>query len=291
MRLPGSDGGDRAAVTTRVGAGRTGEASDEADEGLEHADETFSRSVEEGDKRLSRSTSSLLATGAIGGIDVGLGVLALFVVSEATGNDMAAAVAFGVGFVALTLGGSELFTENFLVPISAWAATDHRFTAVLRLWGGTLVANLAGGHLVATLLVVGFPDLGPTALEHGQHFADRGIGSSSFASAVVAGLAITVMTWMLHGTHDFVARLIAAVSIGFVLAATPLNHAVVMSIEMFAALGHGAPFGYLDWLGMFAWSSLGNLVGGIGLVTLLRLLQVSGGRLREEQRGRSASRA
>ena len=33
--------------------------------------------------------------------------------------------------------------------------------------------------------------------------------------------------------------------------------------------GH-APCGYLDWLG---WAVLGNMVGGIGLVTLLRLVR------------------
>jgi hypothetical protein len=36
----------------------------------------------------------------------------------------------------------------------------------------------------------------------------------------------------------------------------------------------GAPFGYGDWLGVLALAVLGNLVGGLGLVTLLRLLQV-----------------
>jgi uncharacterized membrane protein len=47
-----------------------------------------------------------------------------------------------------------------------------------------------------------------------------------------------------------------------------------VSIEMFCALHTGhAPFGYLDWLGWFGWSVLGNIVGGVGLVTLLRLVR------------------
>jgi formate/nitrite transporter FocA (FNT family) len=43
---------------------------------------------------------------------------------------------------------------------------------------------------------------------------------------------------------------------------------------MFAALISGAPFGYLNWLSALGWSALGNLVGGLVLVTALRLLRV-----------------
>ncbi|MGH3994542.1 MAG: hypothetical protein ACRDSN_19045, partial [Pseudonocardiaceae bacterium] len=46
------------------------------------------------------------------------------------------------------------------------------------------------------------------------------------------------------------------------------------SLLCFAALQAGAPFGYADWLGMFAFAVLGNMIGGLGLVTVLRLLQV-----------------
>jgi formate/nitrite transporter FocA (FNT family) len=61
---------------------------------------------------------------------------------------------------------------------------------------------------------------------------------------------------------------------GFLLGAGRLNHAIVASLLTFSALHAGAPFGYADWLQLFAFSALGNIVGGLGLVTLLRLLQV-----------------
>jgi formate-nitrite transporter family protein len=43
---------------------------------------------------------------------------------------------------------------------------------------------------------------------------------------------------------------------------------------MFAALHVGAPFGYADAAGVVAWAAFGNAVGGIGFVTVLRLIQV-----------------
>jgi hypothetical protein len=40
------------------------------------------------------------------------------------------------------------------------------------------------------------------------------------------------------------------------------------------ALASAPPFGYLDWLGLFVLAVLGNMIGGLTLVTLFRLLQV-----------------
>ena len=59
---------------------------------------------------------------------------------------------------------------------------------------------------------------------------------------------------------------------------------------MFGALHAGASFGYADWLGAFLWATLGNVVGGIGLVTVLRLIQVGRKKIGDEQvAGRSAA--
>jgi hypothetical protein len=44
---------------------------------------------------------------------------------------------------------------------------------------------------------------------------------------------------------------------------------------MFAGLLTGrADFGYAEWLGALGWSAMGNLVGGLLLVTAVRLLRV-----------------
>jgi formate-nitrite transporter family protein len=52
---------------------------------------------------------------------------------------------------------------------------------------------------------------------------------------------------------------------------------------MFAALHAGAPFDYGDWLQVAAWATLGNIVGGVRFVTLLRLVQVGPEKIKEEQ--------
>src|SRR5436305_10700138 len=251
--------------------------------------QTFDRTVEEGEYRVNRSWQSLLATGTVGGLDVAMGVFALLLVKQETHSEVLAALAFSIGFIALTLANSELFTENFLVPIAAVAARRSEWPKVIRLWGGTAATNFLGGWVLMAFVIGGLPKVRPTAVALGHQYAHLGIGWTSFALAVLGGTVITLMTWMEHSTNSVGAKLLAAIVAAFLLAAGSLNHVIVVSIEMFAALQAHAPFGYADWAGMAAWAALGNMIGGIGLVTVLRLLQVTGENSSSANRNRSRS--
>ena len=255
----------------------------ERDPDVESVPGAFERAIEEGHARLTRTWPSLIATGAVGGLDVGVGVMALLVVRQATGAPLLGALAFPIGFIALTLGNSELFTENFLVPVAAVVARRAGPLLLVRLWIATLVANIAAGWIVAWLIVQALPDVAPVAREVSHDYLAPGIGVRSFASAVLGGMIITLMTWLLHSTRSMTAKLVAAYGLAFVLVAGPLEHSIVGSLEMFAALISGADFGYLDWLGFLGWAVLGNLVGGLGLVTTLRLVQVGRDEIENEQ--------
>jgi formate/nitrite transporter FocA (FNT family) len=251
----------------------------------------FERTVAEGHRRLMRTWPGLLATGAVGGVDVSMGLLGLLVVDHATHNTLLAALAFGIGFIALTLAGSELFTENFLVPIAAVAAGHSSPLALARLWLGTLVTNLAAGWIMTGIIVTALPDLRPTAVKIASSYPQLGIGERSFCLALLGGVVITLMTWMERSTTSIPAKIVAAMSAAFLLASASLDHAVVVSLEMFAALHAGAPFGYWAWFRIMLWASLGNMLGGVGLVTVLRLVQVGRKKLQEEESKAAAGNA
>lgn len=108
-------------------------------------EQVLDRIVEQGRPRLHQTWAELLATAVVAGMEVALGVLALLAVSHATGNALLAGLAFSVGFIALLLGHSELFTEGFLVPVIVVAAREATGRQLLRFWTVTLVGNLAGG--------------------------------------------------------------------------------------------------------------------------------------------------
>ncbi len=244
----------------------------------------FHKTLQEGEERLSRSLPALLATGMVGGIDVGTGVLGLLLVLALTGNEIAASLAFGIGFIALSLGNSELFTENFLVPIAPIVARRAHVGSLARLWGGTLVMNLIGGWVITGIIIAALPQVHTVAITLGERYASAGVSPTSFASAVLGGLVITLMTWMERNTDSAVAKIIAAEAAAFLLAAGHLNHAIVASLEMFAALHAGVTFGYATWFGLMLWAALGNVVGGVFFVTVLRLVQVGAKTIHQERR-------
>ena len=278
---------DESYRSDRSGGRRPGVGSDPAHDSSvaeEEVENAFRTVVDQGRRRMSRRLLPLLATGAVGGIDVGTGVLGLLFVEARTHDELVAGVAFSFGFGALTLARSELFTEDFLIPVSTVIASQARFRRMLRLWAGTLVANLAAGWVFTWLIIEGFPDVHQTAVQSGSYYVHLGLGLRAFVLAVLGGAVITLMTWMQHSEEHVLARLVSAVGAGFLLAALKLNHAIVASLLIFSALHTGhAPFGYLEWAQTAALAAAGNIVGGVALVTMLRLFQVPHV-LREEQR-------
>lgn len=237
-------------------------------------EEAFDRLVEEGTERLERPLPALISTGLLGGIDVGFGVLAYLVVKEHTGDTLLAGIAFSIGFVALLLARSELFTENFLVPVTAVIARSGTWGSLGRLWGVTFVTNLVGGLLIMWIVMTARPDLEATAIEVGTHYAELGATPRSFALAVLAGAVITLMTRMQHATDNLGVQIVPAILFGSLLAGGELFHCVLDALFMMGAMIAGADFGVTSLAAAVGWALLGNLVGGIGLVTGLRLLRV-----------------
>lgn len=245
-------------------------------EGIAEPAETAEAASDEGESRLDRSLPNLLATGAVGGIDVSVGVIALVLITARTGNEVVASIGFATGFIALTMARSELITENFLVPVATVIDGRRPVRALLRLWGGTMVANLVGGGVVMVVFAVGWPgEIADSAIEIGRRTMDLGISVESFAQAVIAGMLITLMTWMQKGVSPNVGgRVIAALIIGFLVSYSHSNHVVVVSFEaMLGVLAGADTYGWGDVLASMPWWLFGNFVGGLGMVTVLRLVQ------------------
>jgi formate/nitrite transporter FocA (FNT family) len=268
-------------------AGGPGDLSSDAGAREEpEVEDAFDRLVAEGRDRLSRPLLPLLTTSFVGGVDVGIGILAYLVVRAETGSTLLASLAFSVGFVALLMARSELFTENFLVPVVAVVAKEGTLTNLARLWVLSLLTNLLGGLLMAAMIVAALPDVRDTAIEAGQHYAELGATGESFVLAVLAGLVITTLTRMQHATDSLGLKIVPAVMLSFVLVGAQLFHCVLDSTFMLAGLLTGrAPYGLSEWAVALGWSALGNLVGGTVLVTAVRLLRV-GHRVAEERHQR-----
>jgi formate/nitrite transporter FocA (FNT family) len=246
-------------------------------------EDAFTRMLSEGTQRLHRTWRGVLVTGFFGGTEVALGILAYLSVLNVTHRPLVAGLAFSIGFLALLLGRSELFTEGFIIPVVTVAAKRASPQQLARLWGGTLLANLVGGWVIMWLIMTGFPQLRAQTIESAAHFATAPASAQTLSLALLGGMTITLMTRMQHGTDSVPGRIAAAVAGAFLLAGLQLFHSILDSLLIFGALDtEQAPFGYLDWLRWFSYTVVTNVVGGLGFVTLLRLLR-SKDRLQEER--------
>jgi formate/nitrite transporter FocA (FNT family) len=235
--------------------------------------QAFDRIVDEGAQRLHRSWREVLSTGFAGGLEVGAGVVAMLAVYAETGSHLLAGLAFSIGFIALMLARSELFTEGFLVPVTAVVAKRAGLAQLGKLWAGTFVANLAGGWVVMWLVVHALPELGATAVESALTFVDAPLDLTSVCLALLAGAFITLMTRMQHGAASEAGKLAAAVAGAFLLAGLVLFHSVLDSLIIFGAIHAGGPVSYADWLAWLWYAAVLNVVGGLFVVTFLRLVR------------------
>jgi len=242
--------------------------------------------MDEGQRRLERGSVALGATGFAGGADVFFGVLALAVTTGALQSSLPeptahiiASLTFGIGFAFITIGRAELFTENFLIPVGAVAAGRARVSALLRMWGITLVLNFVGLLLFAALFSVEGV-LEPSSREAAGALADT-LGQRdnlpAFLSAICAGTIMTLFTWVAAAAEGSAGRIVSALIVGFILAAPSLNHAVVSFGELLLAVFAGTTQATAgEVVRTIVCAIAGNLVGGFGLVTLNRLVMARG---------------
>lgn len=249
-------------------------------------EEIWEDSLDEGERRLQRNNVGLIATGFAGGVEVAFGLLAVTVVSGAVAtfagvqpSHVAGALFFGIAFVLITLGRAELFTENFFIPVSAVYAKRAPLSALVRMWGFTLVFNLVGlGAFLALLSIHGVlkPETIKAAGPLADTFGNRAL-LPAFISAIVAGTVMTLFTWVVAAAESASARVLVSLMVGFLLVAPSLNHAVVGFGEMlFGLLTNTTTATFGDLCGNLGVSIVGNLIGGVGLVFATRIAQVRG---------------
>lgn len=235
--------------------------------------EEFENTVTEGANRLNRTRRALVITGLFGGIDVGLGLLAMLAVLDATGSKLLGGLAFGIGLYALRLAHSELFTEDFLLPINAIAAGHGTWLQLLRLWSVTLVMNLVGGWVFAWMVVAAFPRFEDLLLEAATDYMGKGLTLETAALAVLAGFTITLVTRMSQGSSEGIATLANSLISGLLVVGLGMLHGAMSSTIIFAAMHAGAETTYLQWLVWFSWVIPLNMLGGLLILTLPRLVR------------------
>lgn len=147
-------------------------------------------------------------------MEVGLGVMAYLAVLHETGSHLLAGLAFSVGLIAVLLAHSELFTEDFHMPVMALVTRQASIWKLLRLWAGTLGSNLVGGWVIMWLVMQAFPEWRSTVAESAHHFVDAPFSLQTVCLALLGGSTMTLMTRMQKGAKTEIVRVVAAIGGG-----------------------------------------------------------------------------
>ena len=243
------------------------------------AHEIFDAATENARSELRRSWRSLAFSGFAAGITLGLtgiGVAAMrALVGDGGWQQLVSYLIYPVGFIAVIIGRQQLFTENTLYPVVLVLDERRHLVEMLRLWAVVFVSNVLGALAFAALTMGTTalrPEISSRLVTLGLDAA-RGTFTHFFWSGVIGGWLIALVAWMVTASHWTIGQVVMIWLLTFIVGVGHFAHCIVTSCEILSAMLGGAvsPGGYLNWL---LPATLGNIVGGVGIVSVLNYGQV-----------------
>jgi formate/nitrite transporter FocA (FNT family) len=244
------------------------------------ASEIYQQVAKNARRELSRPILALTVSGIVGGLTMGLTGLSVALVRAQLGNgsiaQFIATCFYPMGFMAVILGRGQLFTENTLYPVALVFTERRHFWSTMRLWIIVFAANVIGALLFAMLAV----RTGALRSEYVDALSQLGTeavhypAGHIFWSGVVGGWIIAMVAWLVSGSHSITGSVMLIWTLTFVVGLGHFAHCIATSGEILATVLHGqlGASRYLLWLGP---AVLGNITGGVLLVTLLEYGQVN----------------
>jgi formate/nitrite transporter FocA (FNT family) len=272
--------GDAAEATPSGSA--SGETSQQKDLERPSAQEIYTQVAENARQELKRSSVSLGISGFAGGTFMGLSALGTAMAISLLGNHqdsgaihLISRMFYPVGFIVVILGRSQLFTENTLYPVALVLAERRQLWNTLRLWGVVLPSNVLGALAFAALVSL-TPALGHGTLDQ---LVQLGLSAASkpmpevFWSGVMGGWLIATAAWLVSGSHSITGSVMIIWILTFLVGLGDFAHCIATSGEILCAVLRGQ-LGWAVYPHWFFPAVLGNICGGVGMVTLIEYGQV-----------------
>jgi len=234
----------------------------------------------EGEEELARPAMSLAFSGLAAGLSMGFSLVALGLLRSALPDTpwrpLIVNAGYTLGFLIVILGRQQLFTENTLTPILPLLQSPNLATAgkVLRLWAIVLAANIVGAIAFAYVMAHAalFKPVVTAAIGSIGHEACCEGFTTVVVRSIFAGWLIALMVWLLPGAEN--ARAPVIMIITYIVGLAGFNHVIAGSVEVLYDVMRGGQTWSAYWLQFFFPTLLGNVIGGIVLVTALSYGQV-----------------
>ena len=266
--------------TVRPGVCRGSSSGKKADVGASKtAGEILEAVVEDGQEELDRASAGLALSGLAAGLNISFGAVALAAVGAMTGGvGLTAMLFYPVGFLIVILGRSQLFTENTITPVAVVLTRLSNVPNLLRLWVVVFVSNVIGATIFAVAIVYG-EVLPSSALDILVEEGARKVEPEFWITAIKAvfgGWLVALVAWLVAASRDTITQAFFIFVLVFLIPAGDLTHCIAGSSEVLVGVFSGAASSSEFLGGFLIPTTLGNIVGGLFLVTLLNYGQVAG---------------
>jgi len=253
---------------------------------IEEADERSSTTAKvvheairlEGTEELERPSRSIGWSGLAAGLTMGCSMIAQGILQsrlpDAPWRELVASLGYCTGFLFVTMGRQQLFTDTTLTVMLPVLHKTHGLSDVARYWAIVFAVNIVGTLLfaaAATIPNLFQPDAVGAFTELGRKVVDPGF-LGVLVKGVFAGWLIALMVWLLPAAAS--ARFFVIVAVTWLIGVAHFSHVIAGSAEAAFAAMRGA-IGWSDYLvGFLVPALIGNSIGGVVFVALLNHAQV-----------------
>ncbi len=234
----------------------------------------------EGEEELRRTTLALALSAFAAGLTMGFSLIVPGVLKGHLPHEpwaeLVLSMGYSIGFLIVVLGRQQLFTENTVTPILPLLneRTLGSLARVARLWSIVLVGNILATFVIASVLAhtdAFQPEVRKAFAEISRHTIEDPFWTTVI-KAVFAGWLIALMVWILPATGSAAPFIIILMT--WLVSMCGLAHIVAGSVDAFylVATGEIGMGAYLT--GFFVPTLIGNVLGGVTLVSVLNFGQV-----------------
>ncbi|MBX0294909.1 formate/nitrite transporter family protein [Haloarcula nitratireducens] len=247
----------------------------------------FYNQLDEGMRTLNRPAAGQFVSSVSCGLDISLGPFMMIAMLTALSGTVADPITrvvmpilYTFGFIFVILGRSELFTEHTTLAVLPVLDGREPISNLARLWGIVYSGNIIGGTVAAVFVgwaTVALDIVKPKYLvKTGMTFIDLS-PEGVFAGAILAGWLMGLLSWMLTSVGDTISRIAVIVAVTYLIGFGHMPHCVAGNIEVIAAMMAGAPISVAQWGQFLALTSVGNAIGGVVFVSLVKYGHVTFG--------------
>lgn len=237
----------------------------------------------EGEKELERPNSALFWAALAGGLSMGFSLVTEALLRshlpDAEWRPLVTKLGYPVGFLIITFGSQQLFTENTITPVVPYlvSRTSDKLKKLSSLWLVVLIGNLIGALIFAAL--IGLTDVFDpkvhTALTAIGHEALKNGFLGTFIRGIFAGWLIALMVWMLPAATTSQVSIVVIMT--YLVGIGGFSHIIVGSIEVLYLVVTGQETIGTYFVQFMTPALLGNVIGGLTMVTALNHAQVTSG--------------